>query len=162
MSFQARRILASVSRSRASSIHQIRSKSASTTAAGRVSSAEQTQQQTIPIANALLAAAAGVATVSAIAAGVEYTTAKSVPSFDPNAQRFDQSTFAGRFSRMLLACDPRLLLYTDEQVRGCQAMLQNHANLTGSTEMDRALWEAKRITEAGEYLLVDEEEITFY
>lgn len=89
----------------------------------------------------LFAAAAGVVTVSGFAAVIECTS--EVPKYDPNGQRFSQDTFRGRFARMVLACDPRLLLYTDHHVRQCQYMISN-ARLYD----DRALWEAKRIFEA--------------
>jgi len=111
------------------------------------SSAETSQS--VPVAQCLLAAGLGVATVSASAALVESRTAGTVPAFDPKGQRFDAVTFKGRFSRMLLACDPRLLMYTEDQVRSSREMVQNwqhHAD--GSADMDRTLWEAKRISDA--------------
>jgi len=89
----------------------------------------------------LLAAAAGVGTVSAVAAVVECTS--PVPKYDPNGQRFSQETFGGRFARMLLACDPRLLLYSDDYVHQCASTLANAALYD-----DRVLWEAKRVFEA--------------
>ena len=93
------------------------------------------------IMQSLLAAAAGVGTVSGVAAVIDYASA--VPIYELNGQRFSQETFGGRFARMLLACDPRLLLTSDESVYHCQRMLK-------STHLydDRALWEAKRTVEA--------------
>ena len=93
------------------------------------------------IVQSLLAAAAGVGTVSGVAAAIDYASA--VPIYEPNGQRFSQETFGGRFARMLLACDPRLLLISDESVYHCQRMLKN-THLYN----DRALWEAKRTVEA--------------
>lgn len=105
--------------------------------------------ESVPIAQCFAAAGLGVTTVAVAAAMVESGTASSVPKFDPNCQRFDASSFMGRFSRMLLACDPRLLLYTEDQVVRSREMVhnwQNYAN--GTPEMDRTLWEAKRISDA--------------
>ena len=105
--------------------------------------------ESFPYAQCLLAAAAGVGTVAAAAAVIENTTADSCPSFDPKGQRFDASTFLGRFSRMLLACDPYLLSYSEEQVLRSQEMVNNwHQWFNGTPEMDRTLWEAKRIADA--------------
>jgi sideroflexin-5 len=102
-----------------------------------------------------VAAGLAIGTVSAAAAVVEHQTATSgVPTYDPQGQRYDQGNFAGRFCRMLLACDPRLLLYTEEQVRTAKAMLDNHHQTNNSSkndsnsENDRVLWEARRMVES--------------
>lgn len=94
----------------------------------------------------MLAAVLGIGTVSAAAYIVENATASSVPSFHPKSQRFDQSSFVGRFSKMLLACDPRLLFYTEAQVREAQKLLENYQEHDSSK--DRELWEAQRIVNA--------------
>jgi tricarboxylate carrier len=101
--------------------------------------------ESTPVAQAAIAAILGVATVSAAAATVENATAGSVPKFHPSTQRFDQTDFSGRFSKMLLACDPRLLFYTEDQVRSSKAMVENYKDYEG---MDRALWEARRIVDS--------------
>lgn len=101
----------------------------------------------VPVMASLAAALAGVTVVSVGAATVEFATADSCLPYSDNGQRFDQSTFVGRFSRMLLACDPRLLLYTEDQVRQAQAVLATHAHNHDGT-MDRTLWEARRIVDA--------------
>lgn len=103
----------------------------------------QSGSQSIPVANALIAAAAGICSVAGAAALVERSTASSVPTFDPKGQRYSQESFGGRFAKMLLACDPTLLLYTASQVRGYRELLESYE--TQPPEMDRALWEAKRI-----------------
>ena len=107
--------------------------------------AATTKSEGVPVGLALAAAGAGIATVAGVSAAVEYGSTSSVPTFDPNGQRFSQENFSGRFCKMLLACDPRLLLYSEEEVRNCQAMLKDFQNFPGQ---DRALWEAKRISEA--------------
>lgn len=104
------------------------------------------KQESVPVVNSLLAAAAGISVVAATAATIESSTATSVPAFDPEGQRFSQETFSGRFARMLLACDPTLLLYTEAQVRDCQTFVESYKDQPA--EMDRALWEAKRVYES--------------
>eukprot|EP00549_Striatella_unipunctata_P011755 CAMPEP_0118686266 /NCGR_PEP_ID=MMETSP0800-20121206/7716_1 /TAXON_ID=210618 ORGANISM="Striatella unipunctata, Strain CCMP2910" /NCGR_SAMPLE_ID=MMETSP0800 /ASSEMBLY_ACC=CAM_ASM_000638 /LENGTH=406 /DNA_ID=CAMNT_0006583289 /DNA_START=35 /DNA_END=1255 /DNA_ORIENTATION=+ len=96
----------------------------------------------------MLAMTAGVVTVSVGAVAVEQATASSVPPFDPYGQRFDQSTFTGRFFKMILACDPRLLFYSSTEVRHCQAMVENYEESPDTIENHRALWEARRIAES--------------
>jgi hypothetical protein len=68
------------------------------------------------IVTALLAAAAGVVTVSSVANLVERYTATNVPKFDIQQQRFDTTTYWGRWYHMLLQCDPYLLTYSNQQV----------------------------------------------
>ena len=68
------------------------------------------------IVTALVAATAGVMTVSGVASLVESQTAHQVPKFDVHNQRFDTTTYFGRFYHMLLQCDPYLLSYTNQQV----------------------------------------------
>ena len=99
--------------------------------------------QSIPVANALIAAAAGICSVACASAVVERRTASSVPTFDPKGQRYSQESFGGRFAKMLLACDPTLLLYSASQVRDYRELLESYESQP--PEMDRALWEAKRI-----------------
>lgn len=80
----------------------------------------------------LLAAIAGVGVVGAAAKAVETATAGSCLPYSTagGAQRFDQGTFQGRFARMLLACDPALLLYTEANVMAVQrALLEAEAEL---------------------------------
>ena len=101
----------------------------------------------VPIAESLIALGAGVATVSAATAAVDELTAKSIPQFHEAAQRFDQGTFGGRYCQMLLACDPRLLLYSREQVQQCQDLVENHERMRSQVS-DRALFNAKRIVDS--------------
>jgi sideroflexin-5 len=56
---------------------------------------------------------------------------------------------------MFLACDPRLLFYTQAQVHQAQAFLQNHEEQQQHQQqqlqhksLDRELWEARRIVDA--------------
>ena len=41
----------------------------------------------------------------------------SVPPFSLSGARYDQSTFAGRYRRMLDVIDPRTLFVRDDEVR---------------------------------------------
>lgn len=119
------------------------------TAVDTIASATTTANtQSVPIVQSLIAAVLGVSTVSLAAFAVENATADSVPHFDPKGQRYNAESFQGRFSCMLLACDPRLLLYGESQIKQNQDMVfhwQSYAD--GSKDMDRALWEAKRIVD---------------
>jgi|UPI000581B2FD tricarboxylate carrier len=101
----------------------------------------------VPIGKTALAALCAISFVSASAAVVETTSAASAPTYHPQAQRFDQTSFVGRFSKMLLACDPRLLFYTEAQVKRSQEMIQNYKDFQGTVH-NRALWEARRIVDA--------------
>lgn len=139
----------------------------STASASTPASATKTPQDTrktaasvedaVPIGASLLAAMAGITVVSATATTVEYLTADSCLPYHPIGQRFSQDEFKGRFSRMLLACDPRLLLYTKEQVRQAQELLEKATHIDDATllfenlsdsQKNRTLWEARRITDA--------------
>lgn len=121
------------------------------------STASVSAESSVPLGQTAFAATAGIATVSLAAMAVESGTASNVPPFDPNgqAQRFDQSTFVGRFSKMILACDPRLLLYSKDETRSAKEMVLNSQQILenipqGTTlqEMHHALWEADRISSA--------------
>jgi hypothetical protein len=121
----------------------------STNAADTASSSSQS----VPVGKSLLAAFLGVSTVSLGAMLVELSTADSCPTYHPNQQRFSQTNFMGRFSRMLLACDPRLLIYSEDEVRQAKHMIDNYqdylAAYNGDTaKANRALWEARRMADA--------------
>eukprot|EP00581_Thalassiosira_minuscula_P018939 CAMPEP_0183720422 /NCGR_PEP_ID=MMETSP0737-20130205/13038_1 /TAXON_ID=385413 /ORGANISM="Thalassiosira miniscula, Strain CCMP1093" /LENGTH=443 /DNA_ID=CAMNT_0025950279 /DNA_START=70 /DNA_END=1401 /DNA_ORIENTATION=- len=126
-------------------------------AAAKEAAAEATSSssESVPIGNTVVAMTLAIATVSAGAALAENATASMVPTFDPKQQRFDQSTFMGRLSKMLLACDPSLLFYSGEEVRRCKAMVDDYERHLQSlpegiseTEMSRKLWEAQRVASA--------------
>lgn len=111
----------------------------------------------VPVGTSLIAAVAGVGVVSIAAMTVENATADSCLPYSPagNAQRFDQSTFQGRFARMLLACDPALLLHTEATVRAAQQTLleaeediMQNPQRRLSPKDSRKLWETKRIVES--------------
>eukprot|EP00934_Nitzschia_sp_Nitz4_P001592 Nitzschia sp. Nitz4//scaffold68_size99682//82282//83551//NITZ4_004574-RA/size99682-snap-gene-0.5-mRNA-1//1//CDS//3329556623//1592//frame0 len=104
----------------------------------------------VPIGASLAAAMAGVGVVASFAAAVEQATADSCLPYDPSqkGQRFDASTFQGRFCRMLLACDPYLLSYTEEQVKEAQKVLERAGEFASDRSKDHELWEARRITDA--------------
>ena len=122
--------------------------SASAAAAPTKSTTTTTTTSSVPIGQSLLAALLGISTVSVAAAIVEQTTADTCPEYSPSGQRYDQSTFTGRFARMLLACDPRLLLYTESQVRQAQDVLTNYGKGEINVVDNRTLWESRRIVDA--------------
>ena len=130
-------------------------KSTNANAASAKPSSSQSEAQSIPLLSTALAATSGILTVAIAATAIENTTAPNVPPFDPAGERFDQSTFIGRFSKMMLGCDLRLLMYTEEESRRSKAMIQDYQNLlqnlpenTTEQEMNHALWEAQRISSA--------------
>ena len=102
----------------------------------------------VPVGASLVAAFMGVAVVAGAAAAVENATAGSCLPYSKNGQRFSQEDFSGRFCRMLLACDPRLLLYTEEQVRDAQALVDSAYQYADDRTMDRTLWEARRVADS--------------
>ena len=123
--------------------------------AAAAEAASSSASESVPIGTTLVAMSLAIATVSAAAFIAENATASLVPTFDPKAERFDQSMFIGRFSKMLLGCDPSLLLYSDDEVRKCKAMvddfehhLTNLPDGVSEAEMSRKLWEAQRVASA--------------
>lgn len=109
-------------------------------------------EASVPILQTLGAMVGGVTTVFLTTALVERSTSKDAPIYSPSGERFDPSTYLGRFFRMLLACDPHLLLFGQDEVNQCRAMLVNHELLmenppVGMSVQDIScnLWEARRI-----------------
>lgn len=126
------------------------------------------QFQAVPIGESLFALVASIFLVSGATDAVERMTAckdgirtSSMPAYNTNGERYDQSNFIGRYCKMLLACDPRLLLYTEEEVRQyhklayvdytelrSNAMNKEEDATYSLAETDRLLWEAKRIADS--------------
>lgn len=104
----------------------------------------------IPVAESLFALLSGMVLVSGATDAVERMTASQIPTFSPNSQRFDANTFGGRFCQMLLACDPRLLLYSRDEVEQCRdrVLSFDSDNHDRDPSTDRSLWEAKRIADS--------------
>ena len=107
--------------------------------------ASEPKPASFPIGTSLAAVVVGVATVSAAAGVVEVATAPTCPPYKPSGQRFDQSSFVGRFSKMILQCDPRLVLYTEAQILQAKELLDNYEEHQGK---DRELWEARRLVQS--------------
>lgn len=106
-----------------------------------------------PIAQSLVAAAVGVTTVSAATALVDQVLLRTMdmPVYDSKSDRFDQGTFLGRYCKMLFMCDPRLLLYSQEEVRDYQEIAYTTPPPLERTALnydDRTLWDAKRIADS--------------
>eukprot|EP00814_Leptocylindrus_danicus_P007649 CAMPEP_0116010314 /NCGR_PEP_ID=MMETSP0321-20121206/3933_1 /TAXON_ID=163516 /ORGANISM="Leptocylindrus danicus var. danicus, Strain B650" /LENGTH=461 /DNA_ID=CAMNT_0003479401 /DNA_START=89 /DNA_END=1474 /DNA_ORIENTATION=- len=107
------------------------------------------------LSQSFLGIIAGVFTVGAAATIVEQSTAGSVPEFDPKGSRFSQDTFQGRFCKMLLGCDPRLLFYSEADVLRAKEMIDNYQEFLAAgkdtnipMDIHRTLWEAYRISSA--------------
>jgi hypothetical protein len=120
-------------------------------AAAETATTTTTTTGSSPILAALAAATAGIGVVATAAQVVDRSM--TIPPFDPQLQRFDQATFTGRFARMLLQCDPTLLLYGDRQIRRAQEQLAMWKNAGGgasssTTTTDHELWTAKRLVES--------------
>mmetsp|Transcript_37609 Transcript_37609/g.81198 ORF Transcript_37609/g.81198 Transcript_37609/m.81198 type:complete len:475 (-) Transcript_37609:27-1451(-) len=125
-----------------------------------ITSANGMQFQSVPVAESLLALVASIFIVSGATDAMERMTSSTTVPYDANGERFDQSSFLGRFLKMLLACDPRLLLYTEEEVRKYHALayddwqqVQTTRKITitdgaDANEINRLLWEAKRIADS--------------
>jgi hypothetical protein len=128
---------------------------ASTASSSAAKPATDASSDSVPIGKTVAAMTLAITTVMGVAAVAEVATSQSVPTFDPKKQRFDQSSFIGRFSKMILACDPFLMTYSDETARAYKEMVDDYENLlknlpNGVTEqeMSRKLWEAQRISSA--------------
>ena len=103
-------------------------------------------------------AVAGILTVAAVDGALESATAEQVPPFESSftgASRFDQSYYAGRVAKMMLACDPSLLLYAPDTVLSLKTKLDAFRATCasnggrppaplGPTE-NRELWEMQRV-----------------
>ena len=127
---------------------------ASTSSAAKPA-ADASSSNNVPIGKTVAAMTLAITTVMGASAVAEVATAQSVPTFDPKKERFDQSTFSGRLLKMLLACDPFLMSYSEETARAYKEMVDDYENLlknlpNGITEkeMSRKLWEAQRISSA--------------
>jgi hypothetical protein len=115
--------------------------------------------QAIPMGESSLALAVSIVLVSGATDAVERLTSSlgngGIPTYNIHGERYDQSTFIGRYCKMLLACDPRLLLYTEEEVRRYHKLayeeykrVQAKSITISGTETNRILWEAKRIADS--------------
>lgn len=141
-------------RSKASSCSVFRSKSTLSLKKPKSSSSSSSSSSFYTsLSQAAVAMAFGVATVGGVSYAVEEFTSDSVPDFNPKGHRFDQSSFAGRFCRMLLACDPSLVFYSKDQVSQYKSMVDNYESWIDSAspsdrEIHRKLWEAHRISSA--------------
>lgn len=107
-------------------------------------------ESSVPIGTTLAAMSLAIVTVSTVAAITENATASSCPKFDPKEERFDQSTFVGRLSKMLLACDPYLLICSHEEVMRCKDLVERYETIYQEREegveevvLNRKLWEAQ-------------------
>lgn len=104
-----------------------------------------------------------VGAAGAIGAGVVVVsmTAKYVDEhddgkpFSPHGERFDQSTFIGRYKKMISIFDPATLLYTKTQIMDYSNLLKRFNENQISTQagtldknMNISLWRARKIKES--------------
>ena len=121
------------------------------------------QFKSMPVAETLLSLVVSISIVSGATDAIERLTSNNVPTYTIHGERFDQRTFSGRFCKMLLACDPRLLLYTEEEIQNYKVMAYDRyedlllqsdnddddnddssTNTSSKQETSRLLWEARR------------------
>ena len=112
----------------------------------------------IPLGRTCAAAAAGIVTVAAADNALELALKDQAPPFETSfegASRFKQDTFLGRMQKMMLACDPTLLVYTASHVRSLKTELdafRSECDANGgkpsvplTTAQNREMWENQRI-----------------
>lgn len=88
----------------------------------------------------------------------------TAPKFSLTEEQFDQTTFAGRFAKMLTTCDPSTLFATKAQIERAAAILARKAIINGEKpftahpfkaavgdvdlEDDALMWRARKLKEA--------------
>lgn len=113
---------------------------------------------TIPLGKTIFAMCAGVSTVCVGTVGLNAAESGNAPQFGTaftGENRFDQSTFMGRYKQMFLACDPLLLLRTDASFKECAKELlavkeeyKENPDLQKSPEENERLWRLKRTVDS--------------
>jgi len=112
----------------------------------------------IPLGRTCAAACFGIATVAVADNALEAATKHHAPPFETSfggASRFDQGTFIGRMQKMMLACDPTLLIYPPSHIRSLKVQVdefRSECEKNGgkplvplSTDENREMWEKHRI-----------------
>jgi sideroflexin-5 len=113
----------------------------------------------VSLGKTMIAMCAGVTTVCVGTVGVNVLeNSADAPQFGlcfSGESRFDQSTFMGRYKQMFLACDPLLLLRSDDSLRECAAELaavkkeyEQNPDLKRSPEENERLWRVKRVVDS--------------
>lgn len=88
-------------------------------------------------------AAIGLGTLSAVGAARVAENLDKVPIYDENKDRYDLSTFSGRYKKMLSNNDPSTLLLSKEKIAKAKEMLKNKDKYS-----DKELWTAKKHTQS--------------
>lgn len=102
-----------------------------------------------------------------VGCGLVSVGAKAVactPKFSLTEEQFDQTTFAGRFAKMLTTCDPSTLFASKAQIERAVAILARKAIITGQKpftaqpfkaavgdvdlEDDAVMWAARKLKES--------------
>lgn len=102
----------------------------------------------------LYSAGAATAGVGAVCVATSQVNRGHCPHFSPTGERFDQSTFAGRYQKMLLRCDPATLLRSEADIRKAQALLlaekegKQRVSIDQDGSGDPELWEARQLVES--------------
>lgn len=102
------------------------------------------------IARAAFGVGAGVLTVAGGCSAVASTG--DVPKFSMSGERFDQSSFLGRWKKMMMNVDPATLAASDGDVRAAVALLESFEKVTEENAQDNfdnaALWRARQLKES--------------
>lgn len=73
----------------------------------------------------------------------------SVPVFSLSAPRYDQSTYYGRFMRMLDMCDPSMLLFSTSEIMEAREKLATYAKMGPDCGIsDADLWRFRKLKES--------------
>lgn len=93
--------------------------------------------------------AAGIGVSAAVGAASVVEQKFPAPKFSLEADRFDKSTFKGRWATMLSNCDPSLLVASDAEVLKAAALLETYEKSDSKLDFDeKELWAARKLKES--------------
>ena len=72
----------------------------------------------------------------------------SVPTFSLTEERYDQSSYVGRFLKMLNICDPSMLFYTSVKIQDAVKILKDFESNVAVKLSDAELWELRKLKES--------------
>ena len=74
---------------------------------------------------------------------------ESSPPFKLTGERYDQSTYFGRFLKMLNICDPSMLLYSSDQIHEAVKTLKDYETMGNVNNLpDSELWHLRKLKES--------------
>lgn len=72
----------------------------------------------------------------------------SVPTFSLTEERYDQSSYVGRFLKMLNICDPSMLFFTSVKIQEAVKILKDFESNGAVQLSDAELWEFRKLKES--------------